>query len=303
MEVKNFHAELYESADAEAQIKETAVRAKSQAEVAVELAKQSLNMQEEVAMELARLRKGVDDVLTVFNHPRGNHPVAEAVLSTASTSPVLQIRTGIEQGSVAEGQAGVRDAGTSGAVPAPSVREMIVKVLAEHVPQEEAVITDSDALTYSDTTGSEDEAHLQVEGLYIACLDHDPGASVESTKPQVGRFLFPDGHDVADSAGKPPSRTKGEVLVKEGRTETTNRLHFREEGAAQGKIVSGTGLRAAIVAYLLREGESRAEGVSLEMVCAHLAPTAAADVKGGLNELVSDGEVFSTIDEEHFNVL
>jgi hypothetical protein len=77
--------------------------------------------------------------------------------------------------------------------------------------------------------------------------------------------------------------------------------------AAQGgqgrRAFSGAGLRAAIVSYLQREGESRAEGVSMDLICAHLAPTPAADVKESVMQLVGDGEVFSTIDEEHFNIL
>lgn len=79
-----------------------------------------------------------------------------------------------------------------------------------------------------------------------------------------------------------------------------------EPGTApsQGRrAFTGAGLRAAIVAYLQREGESRAEGVSLELIYGHLSPTPKEDVRASVRQLVDDGEVFSTIDEDHYNIL
>jgi len=64
--------------------------------------------------------------------------------------------------------------------------------------------------------------------------------------------------------------------------------------------LSGKPLRAMILKFLQAEGEARPEGVDLAAVCAHAAPAAAGEVASALEGLVSEGDVFTTIDDEHF---
>lgn len=64
--------------------------------------------------------------------------------------------------------------------------------------------------------------------------------------------------------------------------------------------LSGKPLRAAILGFLQAEGESRPEGVDLAAVCAHVGGTPASEVTAILEGLVGEGDVFTTIDDEHF---
>mmetsp|Transcript_21492 Transcript_21492/g.49156 ORF Transcript_21492/g.49156 Transcript_21492/m.49156 type:complete len:283 (+) Transcript_21492:78-926(+) len=68
---------------------------------------------------------------------------------------------------------------------------------------------------------------------------------------------------------------------------------------AQARL-EGKALRSAVIAFLQKEGESRPEGVSLSDVCEQFKPASADDVGKTLEQLVGDGDVFTTIDDDHF---
>jgi len=62
-----------------------------------------------------------------------------------------------------------------------------------------------------------------------------------------------------------------------------------------------TDLRAAIFAYLEKESPSRGEtGLPLAEIFKHFSSKTEDQVRSQLNELVEDGEVFTTIDDDHF---
>merc|ERR1712032_651537 len=64
---------------------------------------------------------------------------------------------------------------------------------------------------------------------------------------------------------------------------------------AGGKL-TGDALKLAVLAHLRAEGSTQPEGIKLDSVCKSLEPTSSADVKSCLEMLVSEGEVFNTID-------
>merc|ERR1712194_530260 len=70
--------------------------------------------------------------------------------------------------------------------------------------------------------------------------------------------------------------------------------------AAQAAL-AGPALRTAIADFLRAGSESHPEGLALDAVFAHAKATPAADVRKALEGLVDDGEVFTTIDDEHFS--
>jgi len=64
--------------------------------------------------------------------------------------------------------------------------------------------------------------------------------------------------------------------------------------------LTGNALKEAVMAVFRKEGEGNAEGVAVSSVFAHLKATSQETIRGMVTQLVDDGELFSTIDEEHF---
>jgi len=62
-------------------------------------------------------------------------------------------------------------------------------------------------------------------------------------------------------------------------------------------------LKASVLEVLQREGETRAEGVPLPVVCEQLKGSTASEVRAVLEEMVAEGEAFNTIDDAHFQLL
>jgi len=62
-------------------------------------------------------------------------------------------------------------------------------------------------------------------------------------------------------------------------------------------------LRSAAMKYLKVAGDSVEAGVALVDILAHLKPASESQVRAVLAELVNDGEVFNTIDDDHFSCL
>jgi replication factor A2 len=67
--------------------------------------------------------------------------------------------------------------------------------------------------------------------------------------------------------------------------------------------LGGGALRSAILAVFRKEGEDKPEGVSVNTIINQLKGTPSDSIRSVVEELVADGEVFSTIDDEHFSVI
>lgn len=70
---------------------------------------------------------------------------------------------------------------------------------------------------------------------------------------------------------------------------------------AGGAALSGADLRAALLG-MMREVSSP-EGVNVDSMVAKFSPVTEADVRAALEQLVGDGEIFGTIDDNHFAVV
>jgi len=64
--------------------------------------------------------------------------------------------------------------------------------------------------------------------------------------------------------------------------------------------LSSAGLKKAVLRFLQKEGEGKPEGVSVAAVCSHISSTPADDVTAALQKLIDAGEIFTTIDDDHF---
>jgi biotin carboxyl carrier protein len=62
-------------------------------------------------------------------------------------------------------------------------------------------------------------------------------------------------------------------------------------------------LKGAVVKFLKEKGEGVEAGLSLVEICGHLKPSPELEVRKALEELVSDGDVFNTIDDDHFSCI
>merc|ERR1711972_157911 len=75
------------------------------------------------------------------------------------------------------------------------------------------------------------------------------------------------------------------------------------EIVATSEPLKGSTLRGAIVAVFRKEGEDKPEGISVNTIISQLKGTPSESIRSMLEELVNDGEVFSTIDDEHFSLI
>jgi len=63
----------------------------------------------------------------------------------------------------------------------------------------------------------------------------------------------------------------------------------------------GTALRSAVVGFLKSEGDGKPEGVEFGAVCSHFQLVKPGDITIALEHLVNAGDVFTTIDDEHYS--
>jgi len=77
---------------------------------------------------------------------------------------------------------------------------------------------------------------------------------------------------------------------------------FSAPTPAKGGGLSPEALKAAIVAYLQKEGEGKDEGLNIDVICKGVS-SSNVDVKSTLAKLVADGDVFNTIDDNHFSAI
>ena len=61
-------------------------------------------------------------------------------------------------------------------------------------------------------------------------------------------------------------------------------------------------MHAAILAFLPEEDASKSnvKGVAVAMICSHVQATSTDCVREALDQLVSEGLVYTTVDEDHF---
>lgn len=62
-------------------------------------------------------------------------------------------------------------------------------------------------------------------------------------------------------------------------------------------------LRSAIAAFVLKRGDGSEEGVAIATICGQFLPASEMSVRTALEQLVADGELFTTIDDDHFQAL
>lgn len=70
-------------------------------------------------------------------------------------------------------------------------------------------------------------------------------------------------------------------------------------------VLGGVALRTAILDFMRSQQERGVgpEGVALAGITAHLSSAAAADIRQCIDALETDGEIFRTMDDEHFSVV
>lgn len=110
------------------------------------------------------------------------------------------------------------------------------------------------------------------------------------------------GTSKADFTTPPPKKP---VLRSTGLTEPATTgvaaVAALETSPPKTSPMSGKPLRAEILRFLQAEGEVHPEGVGFSAVCAHVEGTPANEVTIALEGLVGEGDIFTTIDDEHFS--
>eukprot|EP00419_Tripos_fusus_P089973 CAMPEP_0172859968 /NCGR_PEP_ID=MMETSP1075-20121228/71814_1 /TAXON_ID=2916 /ORGANISM="Ceratium fusus, Strain PA161109" /LENGTH=251 /DNA_ID=CAMNT_0013707929 /DNA_START=83 /DNA_END=838 /DNA_ORIENTATION=+ len=75
-----------------------------------------------------------------------------------------------------------------------------------------------------------------------------------------------------------------------------------KEPSTPAKVgLEGVALRKAVVGFLKSEGDGRPEGVEFGALCSHFQPVTPGDLTKALEHLVDAGDVFTTIDDEHYS--
>lgn len=64
--------------------------------------------------------------------------------------------------------------------------------------------------------------------------------------------------------------------------------------------LEGAGLRGAILSFVQSEGSGKPEGVALDSICAHAEPAPRDETSAAVKRLVDHGEIFATVDDQHF---
>merc|ERR1719401_1205446 len=110
----------------------------------------------------------------------------------------------------------------------------------------------------------------------------------------------------AETLTAPPMRSSVELSPPKQAPTPLERIPQLEIMAPAKPVpaaLGGRALRDAVVAFLRREGEKRPEGVARCDVCDQVKPTPAFDVNKTLEQLTGDGDVYTTIDDDHFQCI
>lgn len=140
---------------------------------------------------------------------------------------------------------------------------------------------------------SADEISYHTVEAMHAALKLQKGGSVATPSPKKLGTALGNAMDVTPA--------KGPEAQAFGSPQTTMAAVEEAKPAPSRQRLEGAALRAAALAFVRREGEGVEAGVAATAVCAHLEPAPAAEVVAVLEALVSDGEVFNTIDDTHFS--
>lgn len=145
------------------------------------------------------------------------------------------------------------------------------------------------AVTCMRLVSSADEVSYHMIEAAHAALKLRKGSALEPATPAPKRA-------VAESLGAMEDVTPAKAPVDD--------VPAASMTSAQKGPLEGAALRQAALAYVQREaGRHGQEGVSLDAVRLHLETTSLGDVQKCLGSLVDDGDLFTTIDDDHFGVL
>jgi len=99
------------------------------------------------------------------------------------------------------------------------------------------------------------------------------------------------------SQAPPPSTAAQQPMSAPAATPTTTLA----APVASPAAAPAEDLRTTVLKVLQNEGESRPEGVPLAIILERVKSSPAGEVRAVLNQLVTDGEAFTTIDDDHFS--
>lgn len=147
------------------------------------------------------------------------------------------------------------------------------------------------AVTFMSLIQSPDEvSYHMIEAAHAALkLDKDRTPDTPAAKKKVGAEISP------EKSGDPSELTPSPVRSVQPQ--------LTEAAPAAPAKLDAAGLQAAVLKYIQTAGEGREEGLDTDAVVKYFGSSPAAEVKGTLAKLVDLGDVFNTIDEEHFSAL
>lgn len=70
-----------------------------------------------------------------------------------------------------------------------------------------------------------------------------------------------------------------------------------------GSKLSGDALRSALISFLKQQGSSHPEGMEFADIARQMEPCAGVEIRKCLGDLVGEGEVYNTIDDDHFSAI
>jgi len=126
------------------------------------------------------------------------------------------------------------------------------------------------ALTLRAVTNADEVSYHMVEVAHAALMMKSGGSSAPAAAPASMQAPIKAAAPVAAAFAAPAAAAPGDV-------------------------------RAAVLAVLKAENDARPEGIPLAVVLSKLSSSPAAGVKAALQSLVTDGEAFTTIDDDHFS--
>lgn len=144
------------------------------------------------------------------------------------------------------------------------------------------------------------EVHLAVAGMSIVQTADE--VSYHMIEVAYAALKLQRGHAEATTPSKKLSGA--EVELSPPKTEKlAAAVDAKPAVAASKERLSGSGLRKAILRFVKKEGDGKPEGVSFPTVCGHVDSTPADDVSAALEKLVDAGELYTTIDDGHFQCI
>eukprot|EP00747_Dinoflagellata_sp_TGD_P161878 gnl/TRDRNA2_/TRDRNA2_178865_c0_seq1.p1 gnl/TRDRNA2_/TRDRNA2_178865_c0~~gnl/TRDRNA2_/TRDRNA2_178865_c0_seq1.p1 ORF type:complete len:299 (-),score=66.92 gnl/TRDRNA2_/TRDRNA2_178865_c0_seq1:100-942(-) len=83
---------------------------------------------------------------------------------------------------------------------------------------------------------------------------------------------------------------------------STNTFAPAPTAVAPKALLHGDALRQAVIEFLRQEGDE-VVGVGFAALSRHLQSVSTKDLRGCIEKLIQEGEIFSTIDDDHFNLM